>query len=395
MKNSEKKSLNSVSVSKELDKKYEDEINLMDFLGIFYKRKSFIFFSSLIPALLVGLILYFCPKDYMVTYIYDVGQNEINYDMLLKKFYEKEDFNSLITTLRNGELSEKEQTILTESFYGTENLNKLAVKLRENGYDKYANEISKAKIQLGIQNSLLNIIIVGKPKEDLQKISAIVKDNLEAHLLMYFKSKELNDDIVLLKAEMAEIEKDTFNLEMELERKKAVLEKLRNIDSSDSNNIPQNIVLHFDNIRGNSEFLPWEYQIQVIDANIIYIEEILLSNQKKYNYFNTLMSLSENLLEDIKNNASSFNTAREFSGFVASTIGDYTKIELNDYVTAYIQKIENIVFNNTPLVEEPAISLIPRGIVKKSIVICAVLLMVTTLIAFLKEAVQKNKHIVT
>ena len=145
----------------------------------------------------------------------------------------------------------------------------------------------------------------------------------------------------------------------------------------------------------NSEFLPWEYQIQAIDANIIYIEENLLSNQKKYDYYNTLMSLSENLLEKIRNSSSSLNTTQEFSVFVASTIDDYTKIELGDYVTAYIQKIENIVFNNTPLVEEPAISLIPRGIVRKSIVICAVLLMVTTLIAFLKEAAQKNKHIVT
>jgi len=248
---------------------------------------------------------------------------------------------------------------------------------------------------LGIQNSLLNITIVGRPQEDLKKISTIIKDNLEAHLLMYFNSKVLNNDIILLKAEMAEIEKDIFSLEMELDRKKAILQKLRNINSPDSNNMPQNIVLHFDNVRGSSEFLPWEYQIQIIDTNIIYIEEFLLSNQKKYDYYNTLMSLSENLLEKIKNNASSFNTAQEFSMFIASTIGNYTKTELNDYVNAYIQKIESVKFNNTLLVEEPRISLIPRNIVKKSFVVCALLLMITTLIAFLIEAVQKNKHLVT
>ena len=397
MENKEKSNLNSASFSKDIDKKdnkYEDEINLMDFLGIFYKRKSFIFFGSLLPALLVGLILFFCPKVYKVTYTYDIGQNIIDC-MLLEKLSDKEEFDNLKTILQNSELSEKEQTILIESFYGTENLNKLAIKLKENDYNKYAQEISKEKIQLGFQNSLLNITIVDGYQEELKKISTIVKNNLEAYLSMYFKTKELNNNIVLLQADMTLIERDTFNLEMELERKKAILNKLRTINSSDSNNTSQNIVLHLDNIRSNSEFLPWEYQIRAIDANIIYIEETLLSNQKKYNYYNTLKSLSENLLENIKNNASSFNTAQEFSVFITGTISNYAKTELNDYVNAYIQKIGNIIYSNTPLVEEPEISQIPRGIVKKSVVVCTVLLMITTLIAFLKEAVRKNKQIVT
>ena len=398
MENKEENNLNGVSFSKDIDKnniKYEDEINMMDFFGIFYKRKYFIIFGSFLPALFIALILFLYPKDYKVTYTYDIGQNGIDYDMLLEKVYGEEECDSLITMLKNNELSEKEQTKLIESFYGAENLNKLRIKLMENGYDKYAQEISKAKIQLGFQKSLLNITIIGRHQEELKKISTIVKNNLEAHLLIYFKSKELNNDIVLLKADMAEIEKDSFNLEMELDRKKAILHRLRNINSSDSNNIPQSFVLHFDNIRGNSEFLPMEYQIQVIDANIIYIEETLFSNQKKYDYYNTLISLSENLLEKIKNNASSFNTAQEFTIFVANSVSNYTKTELNDFVTAYIQNISNIVFNNIPLEEKPAISVIQRDIVKKSIVVCAVLLMTTTLIAFLKEAVQKNKHIVT
>ena len=190
---------------------------------------------------------------------------------------------------------------------------------------------------------------------------------------------------------MDEIQKDAFNLEMELEGKKATLQKLRSINSADSNTAPQNIVLHIDNIRDNSEFLPWEYQIRAIEANIIYIEEAILSNKKKYDRYNTLRSLSENLLKDTKNNASSFNTAQEFSSFVTDMMHSYRKTELNDFIPAYEQKEENAILKIYPLAETPKVSSIPRDIFKKSFIICAVLLMVTTLIAFLMESVKKTK----
>jgi hypothetical protein len=167
------------------------------------------------------------------------------------------------------------------------------------------------------------------------------------------------------------------------------------MNSVDSNNVPKNIVLHFDSVRGNNEFLPWEYQIQAIEANIIYTEEALQTNQKKYNYYNALLSLSENLLNEIKNNTLSYNTAQEFFSFLTNTIGKYKDTELNDYIDAYVHKTESVISNNTPLVENPRIYQIPKGIVKKSFIICVVLLMATTLVAFLMEAAQKNKHLFT
>ena len=36
---------------------YEDEINLMDYLLVLWKRKWFIFLASVLPALVVGLAM--------------------------------------------------------------------------------------------------------------------------------------------------------------------------------------------------------------------------------------------------------------------------------------------------------------------------------------------------
>ena len=51
---------------------YEDEINLADYLLVLWKRKYLILLGSVLPALIVGLILFFSPRNYKVTYVYDV-----------------------------------------------------------------------------------------------------------------------------------------------------------------------------------------------------------------------------------------------------------------------------------------------------------------------------------
>jgi len=51
---------------------YEDEINLVDYLLVLRKRKYLILLGSVLPALIVGLILFFSPGNYKVTYVYDV-----------------------------------------------------------------------------------------------------------------------------------------------------------------------------------------------------------------------------------------------------------------------------------------------------------------------------------
>ena len=369
---------------------HKDEIDLMDFFRIIYKRKGFILLCSVIPALLVGLVLLISPKDYKTTYTYDLGQDEIDYKMLLGEPGGEANLDVIAAKLKNDELSEKDRRILIERFYRTENLNKLAEKLRANGYDEYAQGISRAKVQLKILETMLNITIVGRDREDVQGISSIVRDNFETHLLTYFALKILNNNIIQLEARTADIEGKKFNLELELDRTKSIIEKLKNMASTDSNHVPEGIVLHIDNVRGNREILPWSYQVQAADANIIYLEETIRTNQKKYNHYQALLSLSENLSDEIKNKASLYNAAEEFYSFLTDTLGKYKDTELNEYINAYIHKIENVISKNTPWAERPNIYPIPRGAIKKSSIVFAALFMITIIITFFLEAARKS-----
>lgn len=370
---------------------HEDEINLVDYLRIIFKRKYLIFSGSVLPALLVGIILSFSPKDCKVTYTYDIRQDKRDLEMLPEKLNNVENLNKLIAELEKDELSAKNRKILLDSFFSEENLDKLATKLRENGFDEYAQEISKAKIQLEISGTLLTMTINGRSQEDMQRISSIVRDNYEMNLLMYSVKQELSNNISEFKAKIAEIEENKFNIELELDSQKTILTKLKNMASADSNNIQNGIVLHFDNICENRAYLPWAYQVKATDANIIYIEETIRTNQKKYNHYKALIGLNEKLLDDIRNNTSSHDNVQELHSFLINITGNYQDTELNNYLNTYINKIENVISTYTPLVEKPKIYTIPRDTIKKSTIVFLTLLVITMFLAFLLEAVQKNR----
>jgi len=370
---------------------HEDEINLVDYLRIIFKRKYFIFSGSVLPALLVGIILSFSPKDCKVTYTYDIRQDQRNLKMKLEKLNNVENLNKIMAELEKDELSAKNRKILLDSFFSEENLDKLATKLRENGFDEYAQEISRAKIQLEISGTLLTMTINGRSQEDMQRISSIVRDNYEMNLLMYSVKQELSNNISEFKAKIAEIEENKFSIELELDSQKTILTKLKNMASADSNNIQNGIVLHFDNICENRAYLPWAYQVKATDANIIYIEETIRTNQKKYNHYKALIGLNEKLLDDIRNNTSSHDNVQELHSFLINITGNYQDTELNNYLNTYINKIENVISTYTPLVEKPKIYTVPRDTIKKSTIVFLTLLVITMFLAFLLEAVQKNR----
>jgi len=370
---------------------YEDEIDLIDYLNILWKRKYFIVLSSVLPTLLLGLILFFSPIDYRATFTYDIVPKKTDYKKLLEKFSSAENWDELTAKLEEDKFSERDRRILLDRFYSAENLGILAAKLEENGFNEYAQGISKAKIQLEISDTFLTMTVIGRSQEDMQRISSIVRNNFERVLPVSSVKQELNSDIARLKIDMVAIEENKFNLELELERKRSTLTKLKDLEPVDSNRIPGGIILHFDNVSENSEYLPIAYQIQATDANIINIEETIKANQRKYKYYKDLLSLNEKLFDEVKDKTSSFYDIWEFHSFLTRMASDCKDEELIHYLNAYMKKIENAIFANTPIVEKPMIYSVPKGSLRKTGIAFVALLMITTFGAFLLEAVQKSR----
>ena len=368
----------------------EDEINLIDYFRVVWRWKYFIMFGAVLPALLVCSVLFFSQRDYKITYTYDIRPHEKDTEVLVDEFYSAENLDKLTAKLEKDELSEKDRKILLDRFYSKENLDKLAAKLRENGFDEYAQGISKAKIKLEVSDTLLTMTVVGRPLEDMQRISSIIRDNFENVIPIYSVKQELSNAIVELKTEMADIEENRYSLDLDLEKKRAISAKLKNLTPAEPNKIPGGIILHFDNIGENSEYLPLSSQIQATESKIISLEETIKANQEKYNYYTDLLSLNESLFDELKSKTSSYYDIREFYSFLTTILGKYEGKELMHYLKAYIKRLENAIFVNTPIVEKPRICPIPKGTVKKSAIVFLALLMAMTFAAFLLEAVKKS-----
>lgn len=370
----------------------EDEIDLIDYFRVLWKWKYFIFIFTVLPTLVFSLILNFLPRNYKITYTY-IHNTSIDKEFpsaLYRKFENKKDSNKLPPKSEQEPL-EMKRRILLDQFYSKENLDKLAAKLRDNGLDIYARGISKSQIQLEISNTLSTLTIIGNSEQDVQKISSIVREDFEKVIPIYTVREELNSVIAGLKTQMADIKQNSFSMELELESKRAILEKMKNLQPYDPDKIPGGIILQIDNISQNSEYLPLVYQIQAIDANIITIEEIINANHKKYNYYKNLISLNEKLFDEIKNKTFSYYTIQEFHSFLDNMMNDYTEKELADYLNAYSKRIENMISINTPVIEKPSANPIPKGTVEKSMVLLASLLIITSFAAFLLEAVQRRQ----
>jgi hypothetical protein len=391
---------------------YEDEINLIDYFLVLWRRKWFIFLASVLPALVVGLAMFLLPRDYKIAFTYNMG------------------------------LDEKGFKVLEDTFYSTENLEKLAEKLQASGFNGYAKRIAEVGTDEGLKGfvsfeislsyfeaiepskaknldelqkfqeakgSLLAMHVGTQSKENIQEVASVCRNNFEQIMPLYSEREELNNKIISFKEKMAGIEEARYTLNLELERKKSTLEKLKNSGSEGLDKLPSDIVLQFNieplkakdldelqkfqDVGNNSAYLPLPYQIQAAETQIINLEEQIRANSENYDYYAQLLKLNEKLFSYVKKALHSYCTREQFHSFLTNTLAEYNENnqQLLDYLKAYIKRIENKIANVIPLVERPKVYHVAKGTVKKSAIVFAVGLMMSVFAAFLLEGLKKSQ----
>ncbi len=422
---------------------YEDEINLMDYFLVLWKHKWFILLGSIMPTLMVGLIIFFLPRDYTTTYTYDVKDQFRMYDVKdqfrmydvkdryrddryrdrYRDQYEDQFRDRTTMDASNWNLNEKNYNVLISKFYSEENLNKIIDKLRENGLDKHAEFVNSTQNNLDtlkdvlkfeplppyiditkivapeqleqiqeLTAQLLNISVVGKPKEDLPKVASVIRDNIEKVVPVYMLQEQLASDIRSFKAKMSNIENTRFDMELILKVGKAALEKLKKIKFEPSNRPEENIVLQFD-VKGGSEYLPVNYQIQALEAKIVELEKKISLNEQHYNHYGDLLVLKEKLSAMLRDKFSSYYTIEQYVLFLRNLVSSNDRQELKDYLNSYIKQVENRISRTVPITESPGVSLIAKGIVKKTAITFVAALMLSIFAAFLLEGIQKSQGV--
>ena len=395
---------------------YEDEINLMDYFIVLWKWKWLILVSSILPTLVVGLTLFHSPRNYKVTYAYDLRNDIGDYTRDYTRDYIRDDIRDDIS---NWNLTEKNYNILISRFYSEENLTKIIKKLRESGLNEYAKQLSNGGSSKGLlkfepipsyidlsearitdvgqleelrqlKALLLKMTIIGKPKNDIPGISAVIRDNLENVTPVYMAKEQLSTEIRTHRTLMADIEGNRFNWELTLKTNASALEKLKNVKTQIQDSIESNVTLQFD-VGGKSEHLPLGYQIQALESEIVTLEKEIEVNEENYKYYKNLLALNEKLLAGLNKSIASYYTIQQYRSFLLKLIKGVEKQELKDYLSSYLKKIENRIAASVPVTEDPTIYPIARGTVKKSGIVFVIALMMSIFVSFLLEGLKKSQ----
>ncbi len=369
----------------------EDEINLMDYFIVLWKRKWFIFLASVLPALIVGLTMFHGPRDYKISYTYNIGLNEKAFKVLENKFYSAENLEKLVEKLQEDGFEKYAKLAETKTIEGLKGF--VSFKISPSYFEaikpsraKNLNELQKFQEAKG---SLLVMQIGTQSKENIRGIASVCRKNFEQIIPLYSERDTLNNRIIAFKGKMAGIEEARYTLNLQLERKKSTLEKLKNFGSEGLSKLPSGIVLQFD----SGAYLPLPYQVQAAETQIINLEEQIRANKENYDYYAGLLKLNEKLFSHVKKIMLSHSTLEQFRSFLITTLSEYKENnrQLLDYLKSYIKKIENKTANVMPLIEKPMVYHVAKGTVKKSAIVFMVALMMSVFAAFLWEGLKKIK----
>ena len=218
----------------------------------------------------------------------------------------------------------------------------------------------------------------------------MVRDNLENVIPVSVVEEHLDADIRGFRARIADIDENRFDMELALKTDKSILAKLKNIQTPVSDKSKSNITLQFD-ISGKTEYLSVEHQIQAAGSKTIQLEEQLVANEKKYNYYKDLLALNEKLLAELKGKMSSYYTIQQFHSFLTAVVNNYESKELKSYLNSYIKRIENRISASAPVTEKPNVWVVSKGTAKKSAIVFVIALMISVFAAFLLEGIQKSQ----
>ena len=397
--------------------RYEDEINLIDYFRVIWKCKYLILLGSVLPTLFVWLALFLSPTNYTITYVYDVREPIATH----RTNVSGDQFRDQgVVDIGNWNLDLGNYNLFLSRFYSVENQNEILTKLKASGFDAYAEMIgndtnrfkefvkletlppfpnlSKVKVTdtdkwEGINKFkplLLTLSVIGRPEKDIDKISSVIRDNLQNVVSARIVAEQLRVIAWSLRTQMANIEEKKFSLELTLKSNKEVLAKLRSIRTVTPNKTEASTILPVD-ISDKSEYLPFEYQIAAAEAKVAQLEGAIQENEDKYKYHENLLALNEILCDELMKGISSGYTIQQFRLFLLKLVKEVDKEELKDYLSSYTKKIENRIAVSTPVAENPSINVVSKGTVKISGIVFAIAFMLSVFTAFLLEGLKKSQ----
>jgi hypothetical protein len=367
------------------------------FLDVLWRRRLLIAAGALIPALLVVLLLLLWPRKYTATFVYERPIRESEYNVLVRRFYSRENLEKIAAQLRERGLVRCAQDLLDCRSEGSlEKLIQLSVSPAYPRRLQTTDPATSEKIS-AVQAQLLSIRIAGGSRKDVETVADVVTSNFEHVLPMYVIRNDLKELIRRLKATAADIEENRFTLDLELQREQARFEKLKALDAGqaasnsksevrDSNSPPTGgLTLQFTDVKGSREFLPLSYQVRAVQSKIIDLQETIQGNEDRYIYSIGLLDLATKLLDQVEQSILTRYTVQQFLSFVNEQLPACKDKAQADFLKSYVRKTENLVLVSNRAGESPVIYPIPKHLVGMSLLVFVAAMMVMVFLAVMLE----------
>lgn len=381
---------------------YEDEINLLDYLKVLWKRKGLILIGTVVPTVIVSLAVMLSPRRFKASYTYNVenktnsvvsnwGLDEKNYRLLLVRFYSDENAAGIAAKLRERGLKQQANAVDSGTKTLTEAVNfEVFPSFKDPSIKAVINNAEKLDFVYQSKAQLLSVTIAAAPKNDIAPFTAAIRDNFENVMPLYDIQDHLENTITQLRAENAGLEKNRFDTALAVKNNRSVLSRLKNLKTELPQRPAENVVLQLD-IGEKPEYLPVEYQVQAVELKIIGLESELEADAEKCNFNIELLALNKKLLDHVKKQMSSYYTIQEFHSFLVNLADSYNRDDLKSHLNSYATTIDSRIMASAPVTERPKVYPVTKGIARKVAVVFAILLMISIFAAFLSEGLQKSR----
>lgn len=358
---------------------------ILRYFHVLWKHRFLVVGGTLAPALLIGAVLYFWPKKYTVTFVYERPLAESEYNVFLRRFYSSENLAKIVEQLKSsgvGEYAKQLEEAQTEAELGQ--LIGFAV---SPGYPRRLQTTDPETSELisAFEARLLYVYITGDSRKDMEAISTAVTDNIEDMLPVYEIRNALKESIQEYKVLAAEIEDNRFGESLELAKEKEKLERLTGLSETETGADADNVVLQFTDVRESQEFLPLPYQVRAVQSKIIELEESLQSDHEKYAYYLKIIGLNDQLLGVVEASILKPYTVGQFLTYLDGQLAACKDEALCDYLKSYTRKTQNLILVNTRAGEQPVVYPVSKGVAKRTVLAAVVMFMVTSFVAVILE----------
>ena len=365
---------------------------ILRYLHVLWKHRFLIIGGTLLPALVVGAMLYFWPKKYTVTFVYERPLAESEYNVFLRRFYSSENLAKIIEQLQSsgvGDYAKQLKEARTEAELGK--LVRFAV---SPGYPRRLQTTDPETSELisAFEARLLYVDITGDSRRDMAAISTAITDNIEDILPVYEIRNALKESIQEYKVLAAEIEDNRFTDSLELAKEKEKLQRLTGLSEGQTPAGADSVILQFQDVRESQEFLPLPYQVRAVQSKIIELEESLQSDREKYDYYLKIVALNDQLLGVVEASILKPYTVGQFLTYLDGQKTACEDESLRDYLNSYIRKTQNLILVNTRAGEQPVVYAVSKGIFKRTVLAAILGFMVASFVAVVLEYGPQKQH---